>query len=977
MLAWAPDATRLAGLSLDGALYVWSASLVGAVRDGGGDAAARGAASAASALTTTNLESSWDSSAIAARVRGVPPAEQRARPLCVVDVQWWSPTALLLRFDDGVVSIAALDPTLRGTRADGFACGAGAGAGAERGGGRLGGSAVHALSCATAARRCVALVESSLTVEGAPTAATRRGALRFVSLARLTVNEKLERTLERGEYAAALAVALGAGRSPDVVHKRQWRDRCAAATVDARVLAETIAAVRDHAWVVREATRAGELSFMYRYISRESCSQFDSLPLTSLTRAVLPVSATMRLLLELGLERCAAAGEEVEAGADADADAAADDEGTGGAVYFAAARVTLQLYLRRLETVARCEARGNPTVYTVRGYTALRENPLRATARALARSAQLNLLRCLVEDWGASHALPLAAVAAPPAAARDATPDTARTGALELRLELLDLVSPLRAPAEYAWLLPSAGASTGAAAGRAAQALVEWYAARARRIEATTGNLEHAVALCSLARARVPHDRFAPIAALRADLSTLARLVHECDFDADGSLPFAAWEGAPRRERLRLLVRPESVVADLRARVLPIVRDEIKSADEAARAAAAAGGDGEARRGWSAAIRGFLLAVAGEPRGLDCIAEVAEASVPVERAATEGGGLLSDAMPSTVEQVRARILATGAIQRGAAAPLVSSSPWRRACVASAPRWLARVRALIFLAIYPHPFIFVAHRCASSARASRRARRASTRGLSKPRSASSPPRAPRCTPRRTAPRRSGRRCRRRLSRAPPRAATARGGRAPLRSASSPRCAATSRARGSSATAASCARCASLPSAVAAKRRALTRRTMLSSPLSYRCVSIYRYISSESCSQFDSLLLTYFRQRRTLRGAVVESGAPRAPSDGAPAAPSEGCGAALAASGSAASAASAPPPALAHEEGAVASSAPAAETGEAESSPPRGAAQKVRSSFLLFLLFASPFLVCSLIFFEGALGAVPARLARPGA
>ena len=43
----------------------------------------------------------------------------------------------------------------------------------------------------------------------------------------------------------------------------------------------------------------GELSFMYRYISRESCSQFDSLPLTSLTTSVVlasrlgwPVSST-------------------------------------------------------------------------------------------------------------------------------------------------------------------------------------------------------------------------------------------------------------------------------------------------------------------------------------------------------------------------------------------------------------------------------------------------------------------------------------------------------------------------------------------------------------------------------------------------------------------------------------------------------------------------------------------------------------
>ena len=37
------------------------------------------------------------------------------------------------------------------------------------------------------------------------------------------------------------------------------------------------------------ATMRGEFSFMYRYILRESCSQFDSLPLTSLTRS-LPAS---------------------------------------------------------------------------------------------------------------------------------------------------------------------------------------------------------------------------------------------------------------------------------------------------------------------------------------------------------------------------------------------------------------------------------------------------------------------------------------------------------------------------------------------------------------------------------------------------------------------------------------------------------------------------------------------------------------
>ena len=118
-LAWAPDATRLVGLSLDGAIYVWSASNTGAARGGGGGDAAGGAARAASVLTTMTLESSWDNSAVASRVRGIPPARQRDRPVCAVDVQWWSPTAVLMRFDDGVVSIAALEPTLRGTRAEG------------------------------------------------------------------------------------------------------------------------------------------------------------------------------------------------------------------------------------------------------------------------------------------------------------------------------------------------------------------------------------------------------------------------------------------------------------------------------------------------------------------------------------------------------------------------------------------------------------------------------------------------------------------------------------------------------------------------------------------------------------------------------------------------------------------------------------------------------------------------------------------
>ena len=39
---------------------------------------------------------------------------------------------------------------------------------------------------------------------------------------------------------------------------------------------------------------AGELSFIYRYILRESCSQFDSLPLTSLTKLYRPRAAPCR-----------------------------------------------------------------------------------------------------------------------------------------------------------------------------------------------------------------------------------------------------------------------------------------------------------------------------------------------------------------------------------------------------------------------------------------------------------------------------------------------------------------------------------------------------------------------------------------------------------------------------------------------------------------------------------------------------------
>ena len=100
---------------------------------------------------------------------------------------------------------------------------------------------------------------------------------------------------------------------------------------------------------------------------------------------------------------------------------------------------------------------------------------------------------------------------------------------------------------------------------------------------------------------------------------------------------------------------------------MPIVRDEVcfggaraDSTSGVSGARDAAGGDEEARRGWSAAIRDFVLGIASEPRGLDCIAEIAEAggassaaqpSGGTAAALTEGCGLLRDAMPSTVEQV--------------------------------------------------------------------------------------------------------------------------------------------------------------------------------------------------------------------------------------------------------------------------------------------------------------------------------------
>jgi hypothetical protein len=64
----------------------------------------------------------------------------------------------------------------------------------------------------------------------------------------------------------------------------------ASAMSHARVVSErvrataraTVSAAAGAAALAQELNSSGELSFMYRYILRESCSQFDSLPLTSL-----------------------------------------------------------------------------------------------------------------------------------------------------------------------------------------------------------------------------------------------------------------------------------------------------------------------------------------------------------------------------------------------------------------------------------------------------------------------------------------------------------------------------------------------------------------------------------------------------------------------------------------------------------------------------------------------------------------------
>jgi hypothetical protein len=96
----------------------------------------------------------------------------------------------------------------------------------------------------------------------------------------------LLRVVSRLQAELLVAKSAGGRESPVVA---------GAGAVDATAALHSLAAAMQSA----RASGGGECSFVYRYISRESCSQFDSLPLTSLTisqlaRATAATTATRR-----------------------------------------------------------------------------------------------------------------------------------------------------------------------------------------------------------------------------------------------------------------------------------------------------------------------------------------------------------------------------------------------------------------------------------------------------------------------------------------------------------------------------------------------------------------------------------------------------------------------------------------------------------------------------------------------------------
>ena len=109
--------------------------------------------------------------------------------------------------------------------------------------------------------------------------------------------------LEKRERAAVKAAAKAAGKADTAQYEEDMRlQRDAAREIAANERAEWSAMRADRVerhlsdleaasagWVgvdsvaIEAAIDEGEYSFIYRYIPRESCSQFDSLPLTYLT----------------------------------------------------------------------------------------------------------------------------------------------------------------------------------------------------------------------------------------------------------------------------------------------------------------------------------------------------------------------------------------------------------------------------------------------------------------------------------------------------------------------------------------------------------------------------------------------------------------------------------------------------------------------------------------------------------------------
>ena len=114
----------------------------------------------------------------------------------------------------------------------------------------------------------------------------RRERLKAQAATREQRRARKQRAPRRGGGAAAAPADEAGGEVAGGEVVAGVRDRKGALlAIGDRVKVKTkrIAAVAHVKFIGRTAFAKGEFSFMYRYILRESCSQFDSLPLTSLT----------------------------------------------------------------------------------------------------------------------------------------------------------------------------------------------------------------------------------------------------------------------------------------------------------------------------------------------------------------------------------------------------------------------------------------------------------------------------------------------------------------------------------------------------------------------------------------------------------------------------------------------------------------------------------------------------------------------